>query len=890
MTSDFQLNQSDQPNLADVSALKPYLDENGEPQKPFSEWLKTMCVQLEAQNATEWSELHLVWEMINHFINGDQLLRRGHRFGGWVRVPLPDSTMSAVRQQNKLGFYSRSMMAKWVGSRTKIAAIPGDDSEETEGACRAAQVFIDAIQPMLYSEMFRQQEGLAGQAHGTYARYFYFDPNDESGGYAERPITEQRQMSAGPDMAQCQECEHVAPHSDFQAAQPVPQSPDAEAAEMPADEAAEGPHDEAQEMAAQGAQMPPQGQQAPGMAPSGACPMCGGGNYDVMPAQSANVEVVTGTERHKLGAMKAVSVPYTELRHEISTSFEKSPWGRWRRRVRLEELKAQFPGMKIPPVSNTSKDTGLEMEDAMRRSVAQQGRGWGRGNQGDKQFYGDFTQWWFAPCMYSNYTFPVNVQTAAGEMIPAGTKATDLFPDGMYIAMVEGIDAPLQVRNECHADYWVTAPWHLRLFTGLGLGINDAVEMQRQWNVCLSLIFEQIRTASLPGMLYDKDAIESDDVKLLGQPQNNVPVSLRNRAEGTRIGELVHQLPPGQIPSHIPWYIGQLDANMQTSVGALINEGVPGMDSKTATGAQIMNSAAAQHNAPEFALKGDADVRSMYLVFKLAKKHFIEPRFLPLSGKWGKQDGVWLSAMDFQNGQIRFEAVKDSWMPSTKADKQEAIKGLLLAFGGPQGLMMAQSTMPELVHEVSESFGIDVIEDVFEPTELITNQRIAQVKQIAPQYAQIAAQMQQMNAVQPMMQVDPMTGQATPIDPMVQIGDEIAGAVQPPIVPEEPAHEIAIKVLRDWFVDDDGKDADPVTRAGVQALIRKHIEAKMQEQQIVQQLQAMMQPPQPPPQGPEQGPGGPGQPQKTEADQRKDSAKANMKAPLGNPQPQRAAA
>ena len=42
--------------------------------------------------------------------------------------------------------------------------------------------------------------------------------------------------------------------------------------------------------------------------------------------------------------------------------------------------------------------------------------------------------------------------------------------------------------------------------------------MQRQWNVCLSLIFEQIRTASLPGMLYDKDAIESDDVKLLGQP------------------------------------------------------------------------------------------------------------------------------------------------------------------------------------------------------------------------------------------------------------------------------------------------------------------------------------------------------------------------------------
>ena len=67
MTSDFQLNQSDAPNLADVNALRPYIDENGEPSKPFPEWFKSVCSQLESQNAAEWAELHLVWEMINHF-------------------------------------------------------------------------------------------------------------------------------------------------------------------------------------------------------------------------------------------------------------------------------------------------------------------------------------------------------------------------------------------------------------------------------------------------------------------------------------------------------------------------------------------------------------------------------------------------------------------------------------------------------------------------------------------------------------------------------------------------------------------------------------------------------------------------------------------------------
>ena len=83
------------------------------------------------------------------------------------------------------------------------------------------------------------------------------------------------------------------------------------------------------------------------------------------------------------------------------------------------------------------------------------------------------------------------------------------------------------------------------------------------------------------------------------------------RENYTSLEQFVYQMRPGQIPSHIPWYIGQLDANMQTAAGALVNEGVPGMDSKTATGAELMNQASNQHNAPEYALKGDADVRSM---------------------------------------------------------------------------------------------------------------------------------------------------------------------------------------------------------------------------------------------------------------------------------------
>ena len=67
----------------------------------------------------------------------------------------------------------------------------------------------------------------------------------------------------------------------------------------------------------------------------------------------------------------------------------------------------------------------------------------------------------------------------------------------------------------------------------------------------------------------------------------------------------------------------------------------------------------------------------MSVLFELAKKHYVEPRYLPLSGKRGKQDGVWLSAADFANGQVRWEAVRDSWLPATRYDKQQAIKQCL---------------------------------------------------------------------------------------------------------------------------------------------------------------------------------------------------------------------
>lgn len=922
---------SDAPNYAPAEPLKRYLDANGEPQKPFEQWIKTTTTALEQLNDLEWRELALVWELVNKFIEGKQMLRRRHRGFGWSAIPLPESTAANIREQNKLSFYSHTLMSKWVASRTRINAIPGDDSDEAQGAARSADLFYAALEPMIYHEKFRQQEALAGQTHGTYARYFYYDQSAD-GGYAEEPVTEPEAFKLGEDTGECFDCGYAGGAGEFIGADngsigvsgfPADQSPLTAVNPQFGQGGVGGQYEQPNQAsfdntALRSGQVGDGSNGATGISGNGSayssgaddgfggvpgrddqiaatCPHCGSPNVQITEAPEEQIEKVVGSRKYKLGNLNGISVPYSQLRHEIGSSLEDSEWVRWRRRVRIEVIKAQFQGLKVPPINSTKdRDPGLEYEASMRRSVATASNSTTRDGSKDHKPYTDFTQWWLKPCMYQEYVFPSDVETLAGEVIPAGSKAKDLFPDGMYIAMCEGIDAPLQIRNEKQTDHWVTAPYHLRLFTGLGIGINDAVEMQRQWNLILSLIFTQIRTAAVPGWLYDKDAIAPDEVRKLGMPQNNVPVSLRNRDEKTRLEQLVHRMEPGQIPSHLFAYVSLLDANMQTISGALVNEGVPGTDSKTATGAQLMTAAAAQHNAPEFALKGDADVRSAYVLLELAKTHYVEPRYLPLNGKRGKQDGVWLSGMDLANGQVRLEAVRDTWMPSTRLDKQEAIGKLLLTFGGVQGLMMAQQAMPDFVNEVAEAFGVDISGDIFEPTALLCRQRVDQLQKMAPQYEQIAQQLQMMQAMMPPMamqpappqdgmppdgsgEVDPATGQpmqAQPLDPMAMIGDEMVASLTPPVELEEPGHQFSIKWLRDFFLDDQCKEGSPTFRAGVKALVKKHYELLIIEGQLLGAAQMMIDPMMG--QGGEEQNGAPGQPQKTGSDQRKDSARANM--------------
>ena len=163
-------------------------------------------------------------------------------------------------------------------------------------------------------------------------------------------------------------------------------------------------------------------------------------------------------------------------------------------------------------------------------------------------------------------------------------------------------------------------------------------------------------------------------------------------------------------------------------------------------------------------------------------------------------------------------------------------------------------------------------------------QRADQVKQLAQQAQPLLMQAQQMAAMYPpMAQVDPMTGQLMPPpDPTAELAQMILANLQPPPCLEEPGHKIAMDWYREILIDDEIKEADELTRACIQALIRMEAQMMMEEASILGQMQMMAQPM--PPGG--AAPGNP--PQKTEKDKRKDNARSQM-GPSGQGQNSRPA-
>lgn len=574
-----------------------------------------------------------------------------------------------------------------------------------------------------------------------------------------------------------------------------------------------------------------------GMAEGGmstTCPECGSPNAEVEQAEPLEIETIQGYEELEHGDIVCETVPAFELKHDLAELPQDSPYLIRRRRIRVPVLQSKFPDLHI--TDNKGDNRGVQIEESLKRASGNVSSAWSQ--QENEEKAADFIQIWLDPCMYSRFQLKAEMRTLGGMTIPGGTQLAEMFPTGLYMCFIEGIDGVIELRNEHHKDYWVGQSYRQRAISSLGIGIEDICEGNRQYNLVMSIIYTQLRTAAMPATLFDERLLPNGVSAYLGS-LSNLPVNLAALDDTRRLQDAVFQLQP-QPPSAAHFGMEEKLNNYMQLASRVTNfsGGLPGVNNETATGAEITDSNAQSLFGPQLALKAEVDRRGAEIILELFKKYCIDEVWITLSGKRGQMDGMWLKAADIGVDMFA-EVVPDSYLPQTNMERRERWDRFLERVGGLPGLKLALQEFPEQVEQLAEIFDVDLASADYTAAAEMCRLRIEQMKQAIPMLQIMTANMPPVQMAQ-----DPATGEQgiVPVDPMAEAGMFLIGILQPPIEIEETGHMAAIAYLRSWLTEDEGREAAPELRAGIKAMIYRHLEGVMAEAQLIGAIGMMGQP------------------------------------------------
>ena len=835
------LAKADGPNFAPTMGLERSLDEASRDQSVFvkADWFKKESARLQREDEDTWKEQALLWGLIYNMMEGRQIGRRG-RNGQWRWMPLPERTDSPVHALNLVGFYSGNIKAKWTQSSTDVRWRPTRDTDDATGAAKGAQVAFDYYKRRLYTGTFRQTEAMLAQA-GKYARYFYY--SDEAKGYARRPKYGTATVGFGGGAYFCADC-----GSSGEIGGGVQPS----SAEMPYGGAGglgmvAGTQPQGEDVRLEpphlGREASPDGVLEGGIPQAGApdagggpldaglwpeaagivCPDCGSPNVEIESAPPVEVQTLEGYEEYETGDLCVETVPCFELKHDLGCAPHESPYLIRSRRVRTALLQSKFPFLKVKGAVGES--AGLQAEEALRDAVYGSMRSGSTSPDSEDGEQTDFIQCWLDPCLYSRFVLEEPFRTLDGAEIPAGTRLIDIFPDGIYLCKVEGVDGVVELRNEHHRDFWVGGVYRPRAISALGSGIEDMIEGNRQYNLVTSLIYTTLLTAGAPATLIDQRLLPNNYSAYLGHPGKNIPVNLAALPD-KRLADAVHQLSPNLPGQQFFAYSDTLNNYMQMASRVTdFSGGLPGVNNDTATGAQIAAANSQGLFAPQLELKAEVDRRSAEIILGLFKKYCIDERYVSLAGRRGRMDGQWLKAADL-SVDLYAEVVEGSYLPQTNLERRERLERFFALVGGPENVKLLQQEMPAMLERLAEVCDVDLGDDDYTAAAELCRERIEQMKAAVPML-QIA--MAGMPPVQ--MAEDPLTGEMglVPTDPEAEAGQFLLGVINPPIEVEELGHLSSIWFLRSWLTEDEAKEAPPELRAGVKAAIYRHLEGVVAE-------------------------------------------------------------
>jgi hypothetical protein len=716
------------------------------PTTTFQEAVKEKFQYLSTHEDPVWTELYRTAQLIDLFIQGKQRLRPHPITGMWTIRPYKNDA-EEKRVINLMRFYEVALKAKWKLSRPRIQIAPrGGADDRQQLSAKAGMAVNDYYYDTFYTSDFSDRECGLGIRNGTYLTRFRYDDGLISA-TALREVIENRPVQIGEGYGFCGNCQTEGKAEMFTAVEDSP-------------------------------------------IPAYACPNCGQTSTKVEPPVQANGASVTGTREVTQGEIVCDQLPLQSCRWNLLFRPEQSSWFIHRERTNLASIWRLLGKLEL---KGAGDDRGLDVLDKLA-FVGQAISGTSVGGDKKPEIYKQpvtVDEMCLGPDDLADIRLSREEDTVCGQRIPANVPLCEVFPEGVTVCGLNGMEVITGVFPGTHQKVLVSGFWHSNPNSGAGTGIGDMVEVQKRSNTVDSQGLSGLQAGSTPSLLYIKGTISEDEARYLGDAKTEIPVDVTLLPDGMK--DLQKIVAPAFQPSAalgalLQYREGFLNNMFQLTSGVTeFSEGLPGMAGRndTATGAKIEQATSQAMSTPTLEGKAETRRRGTEITLTLFRECMPLKRWLPVKSKFGRQEFKQFSGMDLKDN-LQTSVVENSEMPRDVYQIREDLAGFYAQFGGIAQMLQAKQMFPKEVAELAKKWNVQLDDEGYDAITSICMERIDQMKQ-GLQMAQDPAQLLE--------------------------------AIQPPVSQFEQFLDIKYKWLQEWLDYDEAREALPILRQGVEQLI-----------------------------------------------------------------------
>lgn len=731
-------------NWAPLKPLQKLIEDKKPPKTPteFDKAIKKWYDSKMKQEEAAFNELYAMAQLVALFREGHQLLRR-RPYGGVGYYVQPVANDDTYRQlaMNLMGFHAQVCESKVVASNPNVNMRAGDDTPQSIAAAQACRPVVDCYETEWYTSKFNRREAIDLLTNGMFIHRVRWNPF--KGGYSvqERQVSQvQKQSDQG--YGECAECSFAGTAEDFA---------------------------------------------------SDACPECNSPAIDVKPPTLINLNQISMGPSRPVGEPELIRTPFQGWRWELSYDLEDSPWAIYRQRINNGIVNLML-GDVVLPDSNSSGDKGLDILHALAYvGQAYQGSGsYGGNREMDKR--PTMAECWIPPEDMSEIPIEAGM-TISGRELPAG-KMSDFFKEPVCVVVLNDAAVTLGVfEKETQRSEVVTGQWIMQSESGAGRGMEDTAAVQRRFNAVDGQIYQALATTATPAVITDLRILRDDQGEYLFRPGVNIDVNLSLLPPNMKLSDAFYLGQPGNVSQQYIQY-GSTFLKQMFQLSAFVtdfSDGLPGVDNRTATGAQITAQLANSLFGPMLSTKGQARVRIAQMIVALEAKHNVSARYFP-----GRDNarGRSVSGRDLQ-GKVVFELQANSEIPATPFSLQTDVRVMVESLGGVMVMKELKQADPEMFKQLTTPFNYKHESEDPDDISTLCLERLEQMK------SNLAA------------------GVA---DPKL-----LAQSFKPPIAIIEPKHKIKADWYSAWLDLRQGQEADQILREAVVEVYWAHLNAETQK-------------------------------------------------------------